>query len=133
MERSNFEKLRVYRLSEKLADALWDIVMRWSYFERDTIGLVRAADSIGANIAEGIGRGRFLDNRRFVRIARGSLNETKHWLRRAHKRGLLTAAQVSTLKPMVEQLAPTLNAYLNSIGPVSPRIAGESNKNAAHD
>ena len=65
MERTNFEKLRVYRLSEKLADELWKIVTRWGYFERDTVGkqLVRAADSIGANIAEGSGRGTFLDNR----------------------------------------------------------------------
>jgi four helix bundle protein len=118
MERTNFEKLRVYRLSEKLADELWKIVIRWNYFEKDTVGkqLVRAGDSIGANIAEGSGRGRFLDNRRFVRMARGSLNETKHWLRRAHKRSLLTAAQTSALKPMLDELAPTLNAYLKSIG-----------------
>jgi four helix bundle protein len=126
MERTNFEKLRVYRLSEKLADELWGIVMSWGYFERDTVGkqLVRAGDSIGANIAEGAGRGRFLDNRRFVRIARGSLNETKHWLRRAPKRRLLTVAQIAGLKPMVDELAPTLNAYLNSIG--VPRSAGTS-------
>jgi four helix bundle protein len=118
MERTNFEKLRVYRLSEKLADKLWRIVIHWNYFARDTVGeqLVRAGDSIGANIAEGAGRGRFLDNQRFVRIARGSLNEVKHWLRRAHKRDLLTSAQIDLLKPMIDELAPTLNAYLNSIG-----------------
>lgn len=118
MERTNFEKLRVYRLSEKLADELWKTATGWNYFDRDTVGkqLVRAGDSIGANIAEGVGRGKFLDNRRFVRIARGSLNETKHWLRRAHKRGLLTAAQTNVLKPILDELAPTLNAYLNSIG-----------------
>jgi len=78
--------------------------------------LVRAGDNIGANIAEGAGRGRFPDNRRFVRTARGSLNETKHRLRRAHKRSLLTAEQIARLKPMIDELAPTLNAYLNSIG-----------------
>jgi four helix bundle protein len=83
--------------------------------------LVRAADSIGANIAEGAGRGRFLDNRRLVRIARGSLNETKHWLRRSHKRKLLTAAQTAELKPIIEELAPMLNAYLNSIGAIRAR------------
>src|SRR6266850_4797481 len=121
MERTNFEKLRVYRLSEKLADELWKIVIPWGYFERDTVGkqLVRAGDSIGANIAEGTGRGTFLDNRRFVRMARGSLNETKHWLRRAHKRGLLTTAQTISLKPMLDELAPMLNAYLKSIGALS--------------
>jgi four helix bundle protein len=118
MERTNFEKLRVYGLSEKLADKIWEITLSWGYFARDTVGkqLVRSAHSIGANIAEGAGRGRFLDNRRFVRIARGSLNETKHWLRRSHKRRLLTAEQTAQLKPIVEELAPMLNSYLNSIG-----------------
>ena len=121
MERTNFEKLRVYRLSEKLADELWGIVIPWGYFERDTVGkqLVRAGDSIGANIAEGTGRGTFLDNRRFVRMARGSLNETKHWLRRAHRRDLLTTGQTTSLKPMIDELAPMLNAYLKSIGTIS--------------
>lgn len=36
MERTNFEKLRVYKLSEKLADKVWEIVWSWSYFARDT-------------------------------------------------------------------------------------------------
>ncbi len=124
MERTNFEKLRVYRLSEELADELWKVVMHWDYFARDTVGkqLVRAGDSIGANIAEGAGRGRFPDNRRFVRIARGSLNEVKHWLRRAHNRSLLTPSQTGTLKPIIEELAPTLNANLNSIGVKNERM-----------
>ena len=118
MARSNFEKLRVYRLSEELADQIWKIVVTWNYFERDTIGkqLVRAADSVGANISEGSGRGRFPDNRRFVRIGRGSLHETQHWLRRAYKRQLLTQTQIDQLRPLIEELAPTLNAYLKSIG-----------------
>ena len=47
---------------------------------------------------------------------RGSLNETKHWLRRAFQRKLLTNAQVAALKPILDELAPRLNAYLNSIG-----------------
>jgi four helix bundle protein len=113
-----FEKLRVYQLAEKLTDDIWNIVVGWNTFARDTVGkqLVRAADSIGANIAEGCGRGSYQDNRRFVRIARGSLNETKHWLRRAFRRGLLPGEQVSMLKPVLDELAPSLNAYLKSLG-----------------
>jgi four helix bundle protein len=115
-----FEELRVYQASEKLADEIWDIVIGWDAFARDTIGkqLVRSADSIGGNIAEGCGRGSFQDNRRFARIARGSLNETKHRLRRAFRRKLLTEEQVSRVKDLLDGFAPSLNAYLRSIGSV---------------
>ena len=106
MARSNFENLRVYRLAEEIADAIWDVTMAWNNFARDTVGkqLVRAADSIGANIAEGDGRGSYQEHRRFVRIARASLNETKHWLRRAFKRKLLTQDQTEQLKPLLDEL-----------------------------
>ena len=120
MARTNFENLRVYNLAEELADKIWDIVLGWNPFARGTVGkqLVKAADSIGANIAEGTGRGTYVDNRRFVKIARGSLNETKHWLPRAYKRQLLTTKQTGSLKPLIDELGPKLNAYLNSIGRV---------------
>ena len=78
--------------------------------------LVKAADSIGANIAEGTGRGTPGENRRFVRISRGSLNETKYWLRRAINRGLIQDKQNAFLREMIDELGPSLNAYLNSIG-----------------
>ena len=118
MARSNFENLRVYQLSELIADEIWNIVMTWDHFAKLTIGeqLVTAIDSVGANIAEGAGRGTYQDNRRFVRIARGSFMETQHFLRRAYKRKLLTDRHIAKLKPMVDELAPKLNAYLKSIG-----------------
>lgn len=117
MERTNFENLRVYQLAECLADAVWEAVVRWDIFSRDTVGkqLVRAADSIGANVAEGTGRGSVIDNRRFVRIARGSLYETRHWLRRAFRRKLLTKQQIEALKQNLDELTLTLNGYLRSL------------------
>ena len=124
-----FENLQVYQLSEKLADLLWEIVIRWNYFERDTIDkqLVRCADSIGANIAEGTGKGSFADNKRYAKIARGSLYETKHWLRRAYKRNLLNHDETTQLKSLIDELLPRLSAYINSIGTVS------KNKNSMDD
>ena len=114
MDKSNFEKLEIYQLAEKLADEIWFIVGKWQYFEKDTVGkqMVRSADSIGANIAEGNGRYNYKDNQRFIRIARGSLNETRHWLRRAYIRNLLTQEEIDKLKPMIENLTLKLNGYL---------------------
>ncbi len=116
--RTNFENLRVYQAAERLGDEVWHVCLEWDFFARDTLGkqLVRAADSIGANLAEGSGRGTLVDHRRFVRVARGSLYETKHWLRRAFRRKLLNTEQIDKLKGIIDDLTPLLNAYYRSLG-----------------
>ena len=117
-KKTNFENLEIYSLAERLADEIWEIVLRWNSLARDTVRkqIVQSADSIGANIAEGNGRGSEQDYRRFLRIARGSLNETRHWLRRAFRRKLLSKKQIESLTPIIEKLTPKLNAYLGAIG-----------------
>lgn len=39
MAESGFLNLRVYRLSEELADAIWDMVLKWNAFSRETVGV----------------------------------------------------------------------------------------------
>jgi four helix bundle protein len=87
----NFRRLDVYRRACVLSDRARESALRWDSFDRWTIGiqLVRSADSIAANIAEGSGRFHLRDERRFMLIARGSAFETEHWLRRAVERGLV--------------------------------------------
>ncbi len=118
MARPDFESLEVYKLAEGLANETWQIVKQWDSFTKDTMGkqIVRAADSICANIAEGRGRHNFKDNQRFIKIARGSLYETISWLRLAYARKLINSEQTAKLKPIIDELSPKLNAYLKSLG-----------------
>ena len=131
MTRTNFENLRVYVLSEELADLIWTITSTWDGFSRDTIGkqVVRSADSIGANIAEGTGRYGLQDNKRFGYFARGSLYETKHWLRRAYQRRLLSQTEIARLRPLLEELLPKLNAYISSIKPAPKKPTARATNN----
>lgn len=112
-----FEDLRVFKSAEAFADEVWDIVGDWEMFAKLTVGkqLVRSADSIGANIAEGTGRGASKDNQRFVRMARGSFNEAKYWVRRASRRNLIKPEEADKLNRMIEDIGPSLNAYLKSL------------------
>jgi four helix bundle protein len=118
MTKTQFESLRVYQHSEEISDIVWNIVAGWDYFAKDTVGkqLVRAADSVGANIAEGTGRGSYADNKRFVKIARGSLFEVKHWLKRSYKRKLVNDSEIESLNKLIDELTPKISAYINSIG-----------------
>jgi four helix bundle protein len=90
---TTFKELDVYTRAAALADELYETVTRWPKFELWTMGiqLLRAIDSVCANIAEATGRWHTPDRRRLLFIARGSLAETEHWLLCGEERGLLPA------------------------------------------
>jgi four helix bundle protein len=69
------EELKVYQLSMKSGDEIWNIVNKWDYFQKDPVGkqLVKAADSIAANLSEGFGRFHYLETKNFGYYSRGSL------------------------------------------------------------
>jgi four helix bundle protein len=109
------EDKRVYQHAEAVADAVWDVCEPWEAFAKQTVGtqLVRAADSIGANVAEAGGRFHPADVCNFFYFARGSLYETRYWLRRAVKRTLITEEQMKALTEDLEQLAKDVNGCIS--------------------
>lgn len=112
------EELRVYQLSMKLAEDVWDIVIKWDYFAKDTIGkqLIRSADSVAANLSEGFGRFFYKEERQFCYYSRGSLYETKTWLTKASNRKLITNEEFEKFMIEINDIGVKLNNYINSIG-----------------
>ena len=87
--------LRVYNAAAALSDFVADNVRLWSHFDRTTLGhqIVRAADSISNNIAEGYGRLSTGERVQFYMYAKGSNLETLNCLERAYKRNLISEEQ----------------------------------------
>jgi four helix bundle protein len=114
----NLEDLEVYQLAESFGDEIWMIVNEWEYFAKDTVGkqIVRSADSISANIAEGYGRYHYKENRNFCYFSRGSIIETKGWLKKSKTRKLLSEEQFNLLYEKLQIIHIKLNAYLKFIG-----------------
>ena len=114
----NLEDLELYQLAESFSDEIRFIVHEWDYFARDTFGkqFVRSADSIGANIAEGYGRYHYKENRNFCYFSRGSIIETKAWLKKSKTRNLLSEEQFNALFEKLQAIHLKLNAYLKFIG-----------------
>jgi four helix bundle protein len=112
------EELRIYQQSNLLSDKIWNLVNGWDYFQKDTIGkqLVRSADSISANIAEGYGRYFYKENRNFCFYSRGSLLETKNWLSKCQRRGLISTIDYEEIIKELEELHKSLNAYIKTLG-----------------
>ncbi len=108
--------IEVFILSEELSNYIWDIVKRWNYFEKETIGkqLVKAADSVSANLAECHGRYHYKDKQKFGYYARGSFEETKSWLRKSYRRKLLNDNQLMIINTYVKKIGPKLNRFINT-------------------
>jgi four helix bundle protein len=117
MMATSLEELRVLKDAETVADGIWKLVVRWEPFARDVVGkqLARAADSIGANVAEAYGRFHYGEKLQFLYYARGSLFETKYWLNRALARGPMAADQVQHYALQLTEVARQLNAFAGSI------------------
>lgn len=116
MAYDQIDDLRILQLAEAIADKIWALPIRWTFFAKDTVGkqIVRAADSIGANISEGYGRHHPNDIIRFLFFSRGSLQETKYWLKRAFSRNLIQEIEFNELITGLNNLAPQLNSYISS-------------------
>jgi four helix bundle protein len=112
------EELQVYQNSMEMAEKIWSIVMEWDYFVKDTVGkqLVKAADSIAANLSEGFGRYHYKENINFSYYSRGSLFETKTWLKKAVTRNLITRPEFDLFDQQIEDIGIRLNNYIKSIG-----------------
>jgi len=109
-------ELDVYNLAEELSDMVWYDFDKWDKKVQNTVGyqIIRSSDSISANLAEGYGRYTPADRKEFYLYSRGSLEETKSWLRKLIRRKVLSGSNATEYKAIVEKLGPKLNAFINS-------------------
>lgn len=117
------DELEIYKLADQISDNMWELVLGWDVFSKDTIGkqLVRSADSMSANLAEGYGRYSFKENKQFCYYCRGSLLETKNWIEKATRRNLIQPEKSKELISTLELIHKKLNAYIKSIGNIPPK------------
>ena len=96
----DLQKFKIIDQANQIGNSVWEEVILWNYFNKDTIGkqLVRAADSISANLSEAYGRYSYADRKRFAYYARGSLCETSNWLQKSLVRGLIVAEKEIRLR-----------------------------------
>jgi four helix bundle protein len=118
------EELQVYPLSMDIAERIWAIVINWNIFEKDTVGkqLVRAVDSVAGNLSEGFGRYFYKENKQFCYYSRGSLFETKTWLRKAVNRKLIEEKDYLIFVGELETIGVKLNNYIKTIGNSSAHL-----------
>jgi four helix bundle protein len=115
---TKLEDLVVYQVAMEIGDDVYNVVNPWTFFDKDTLGkqIVRSADSIALNIAEGYGRYHYKENKNFCFYSRGSLFETITALKKAKNRSLVDEQNFNLINQKVERYHKLLNGYIKSIG-----------------
>ena len=98
--------LTSYVSAFSFGNEVWDLVIKWDYFAKDTIGkqFVNAADSISANIAEGFGRYHKKDKIKFYYYSLGSVKECIDWCNKSKFRNLISEETYVSLNEKLERL-----------------------------
>lgn len=111
------DDLEIYQLAMQIGETVWSMVDKWNAFAKATIGeqLVRSADSIAANIAEGYGRYFYKDRKQFCYFSRGSLMETKAWLKKAANRKLINSDEHEEMLQQLKTLHFKLNSFIKKL------------------
>ena len=106
--------LDAYKIAFRLSNYIWDIVIKWEYFTKDTVGkqFARSVDSISANIAEGFGRHSKKDKIKFYRYSKGSMNESLDWNEKSKVRNLITDEEYDHIFKDLQKLPKNINQLI---------------------
>lgn len=113
----DFRKLEIYRESKKITVELYLVTSKFPNEEifGITSQIRRAAASIGANIAEGCGRGTNKDFLRFLYNSAGSLREVEHFLELAKELGYIDGTTHSNLSKRLDCLSRMLFLFIQRL------------------
>lgn len=108
------ENYGAYKVSYELSNFVWNIIIHWSYFEKDTLGkqFARAIDSISANIAEGFGRFSKKDKIRFYYYSLGSVYECIDWNNKCFERTIISKDEYIHIKNRLDNLPREINQLI---------------------
>ena len=107
-------QIEAYNISKDLSNFTWDIVIKWDFFARDTVGkqFVRAIDSISANIAEGFGRFHKKDKIKFFQYSKVSVLESYDWTEKSKHRNVISESEYNELLQTLQKLPKSINSLI---------------------
>ena len=116
MRIKHFTDLEAWKLAHQLAIKIYKITRQFP--RNEWFGLIgqlrRAASSVGANMAEGMGRGSYKDRLRFFYNSRGSLFEVENHCILARDLSYMEREEYDALSKHVDEAKRTLSGLIKS-------------------
>ena len=114
----NFDKLLVWQRAHSLVLKIYEVTN--SFPKEEIWGLTsqirRSAVSVPSNIVEGKARGSRKDFKRFLLIARGSLEEVKYQSLLAKELKYMNEEQYEEITAMIEEVGRLLGGMIRKVG-----------------
>ena len=114
----NFDKLLVWQRAHSLVLKIYEVTN--SFPKEEIWGLTsqirRAAVSVPSNIVEGKARGSRKDFKRFLLVARGSLEEVKYQSLLAKELKYMNEEQYEEITVMIEDVGRLLGGMIRKVG-----------------
>jgi four helix bundle protein len=112
-----FEGLAIWQEARQFSQSIFQTAITFPDYEKFGLSnqLMRAANSISLNIAEGAGRATKADFANFLSIANGSTFEVTSGLFLASDRGYIQKATFDTLYGQADHLGKSINNFRRSL------------------
>ncbi len=119
-----FTDLQAWQYARSFRKGVCDLARRDGFANRVLAQqMMRSADSIASNIAEGFGRSKLNDRLHFLRMALGSSYETQSHLYLAYDDGLCSAAELARLLRLAESTDRLILGFCRSLQARQPPTA----------
>ncbi len=113
----DFRKVQAWQKNRELTVLIYKVTAGFPTYERFglTAQMRRAVVSIGANIAEGCGRGSDPDKQRFFQISFGSAVELLHHIITSLDLGFITQSQFDELDEKLESVRRLIFGFVRKL------------------
>ena len=114
----NYQELIFYQKARQVVKAVDALIKSWpKTMQAQEISrqLFRSAISVGANVAEGLGRHQGTEYVHYLIIAQGSANETEHWLHTAKDCGLGPNEKIDQIVRLNSEVARRITSTITTI------------------